>query len=112
MEKIHLGKKRIVELEINGKECIAALDNYAIDHFQVTNRRGFLKAIEGVQNHNITSIIALLGSIIRDKKTNKPLGEKYFKQFDTMDIVSSLLPVITELIPDNLPQAGNKKEKK
>ena len=112
MEKIHLGKKRIVELEIHGRKCVAVLDNYAIDHFQVTNGKGLLKAIEGIQNHNISSIIALLGSVIRDKKTNKPVGVNYFKQFDTMDIIYTLMPVLTELIPDNLPQAGNEKEKK
>nr|DAG47427.1 MAG TPA: hypothetical protein [Caudoviricetes sp.] len=112
MEKIHLGKKRIVELEINGRKCVAALDNYAIDHFQVTNKKGLLKALEDIQNHNMTSILTLLGSVIRDKKTNKPVGEKYFRQFDTMDIINSLMPVITELIPDNLPQAANEKEKK
>ena len=112
MEKIHLGKKRIVELEINGRKCVATLDNYAIDHFQVTNGKGLLKDIEGIQNHNISSIIALLGSVIRDKKTNKPVGVNYFKQFDTMDIIYTLMPVLTELIPDNLPQADNAKEKK
>ncbi len=159
MKSIHLGKKKIVELTINDVEYIAALDNYAIDHFQKHNKKGFLSALEDVkkdnisvliqllgsiirekkngrilganidhfQKHNkkgflsaledvkkdnISVLIQLLGSIIREKKNGRILGANYLKQFDTFDIISNLAPLLTEIFPDNLPEASNESEKK
>ncbi len=112
MKSIHLGKKKIVELTINDVEYIAALDNYAIDHFQKHNKKGFLSALEDVKKDNISVLIQLLGSIIREKKNGRILGANYLKQFDTFDIISNLAPLLTEIFPDNLPEASNESEKK
>ncbi len=112
MQSIHLGKKKIVELTINDMECIATLDNYAIDHFQKNNKKGLLNALDEMKDYNITTIMQLLGSLIREKKTNRILGKNYFNQFDTMDVLNFLMPVITEIFPDNLPEAKNDDEKK
>lgn len=112
MQTIHLGKKKIVELNINGMDCVAVLDNYSIDHFQKNNKRGLLSALDSLKQEDITTIIQLLGSIIREKKTNKILGTKFLKQFDTLDIISGLFPVIVEIFPDNLPEPNDKSEKK
>ena len=112
MQSIHLGKKKIVELNINEMECIAVLDNYAIDHFQKNNKKGLLKALEEIKNENITTMIQLLGSLVREKKNNRILGVNYFKQFDTFDVISALTPILTELFPDNLPEVRGEGEKK
>ena len=63
MQSIHLGKKKIVELTINDMECIATLDNYAIDHFQKNNKKGLLNALDEMKDYNITTIMQLLGSL-------------------------------------------------
>ena len=112
MKSIHLGKKKIIEFTMNDMECIATLDNYAIDHFQKHNKKGLLNAMEEMKKENVTVIIQLLGSMIREKKNNRIVGEKYLKQFDTFDILSALTPILTELFPDNLPTASNDSEKK
>ena len=112
MQTIHLGKKKIIELNINGMDCVAVLDNYSIDHFQKNNKRGLLSALDSLKQEDMTTIIQLLGSIIREKKTNKILGAKYLKQFDTLDIIAGLFPVITEIFPDNLPEPSKNSEKK
>lgn len=109
--EIKLSKKKVIELTINNKECVAALDNLAIDHFQRTNKIGLLKALEELKNYNITSILKLLGSCIREKKDNKILGYGYFKQFDSLETVTALMPVIKELFPDNLPEPKDESEK-
>lgn len=112
MNSIHLGKKKIVELTINDMECVAVLDNYSIDHFQKNNKKGLLSALEDMKKENITVIIQLLGSMIREKKSGRIIGTGYLKQFDTFDIISNLTPVLIELFPDNLPEASSKSEKK
>lgn len=118
MEVIHLKKKSIVELEINGVEFIATLDNYAIDHFQRHNKIGLLNFYETMKNGekdgtvDLTQIIKLLGSLVRYKDTNRIVGAKFFDQFDTIAVVSSLTPVIAEAFGNNLPEASNEAEKK
>ena len=112
MQSIHLGKKKIIEFTMNDMECIATLDNYTIDHFQKHNKKGLLRAMDEVRKDNVTVIIQLLGSMIREKKSNRILGINYLKQFDTFDILASLTPVLTELCPDNLPVASDNSEKK
>ena len=112
MKSIHLGKKKIVEFAMNDIEYIATLDNYAIDHFQKHNKKGLLSAMEEMKKENITVIIQLLGSMIREKKTNRIIGVNYLKQFDTFDILYALTPVLSELFPDNLPEASDNSEKK
>ena len=61
---VNLGKKKVVELEINGVEYIAALDNYSISYFQDTNKKGLLKALEEMQDYDMTTIIQLLGYLL------------------------------------------------
>ena len=118
MEVIHLKKKSIVELEINGEEFIATLDNYAIDHFQRHNKIGLLNFYETMKNGekdgtvDLTQIIKLLGSLVRYKDTNRIVGAKFFDEFDTIAVVSSLTPVIAEAFGNNLPEASNEAEKK
>lgn len=118
METIQLSKKKIVEININGVECIAVFDNLTIENFQKTNKKGLLKVYEDMEKAQkngsipITEVIQLLGSIIREKKSNKILGYQYFNQFDSMEVIKNLSPVINKVVPSNLPAPNGKKEKK
>lgn len=112
MQSIHLTKKKIVPIEINGIKCEAVLDNYSIDHFQRTNKKGLLKALNEMKKENITAIMQLLGSLVREKKTGRILGYKYFNQFDSIQVMELLTPVLMELFPGNLPTPKNETEKK
>ena len=112
METIKLSKKRIVELNINDEEFIATLDNYTIEHFQTQNKKGLLKAFESVQDGDISVMIQLLGSMIRYKKNGKIVGVNFLNQFDVMQIIEYLSPVIGELFTDNLPDEKDEGEGK
>lgn len=118
MEVINLKKKTIVEVDINGLECICTLDNTAIDHFQRTNKEGLLKFYDKLQKAEktgsveITPVIKLLGSMLREKKTGRILGENYLKQFDSMDVLTHLSPLLQKAFTTNLPEAKTKTEKK
>lgn len=116
--KIQLKKKTIVPVEINGRECILTVDAESIDHFQRTNNIGLFKFYERVNNQKktgkmeITPILKLLGSMIRDAKTNKILGTTFLSQFDDMAVMQHLAPLLDEAFGDNLPEAKGESEKK
>ena len=118
METIALKRKNVIPVEINGKECVAVLDNYTIDYFQRTNKIGLLKFYESVKemektgNIEVTPILKLLGAILRDKKTNNILGVKFLTQYDTFEVIEMLTPILHSVFKDNMPQAKNEKEKK
>ncbi len=112
MKSITLNKKKIVELNIGGIECIATLDTLAINHFQITNNIGLLKAMKKMKNKDLNIIYKLLCSLIREKESNKILGYEFFKDYDDLDVIEQLMPVIDEIFPDNLPEAKKKEETK
>ena len=111
MEVINLSKKVIVPIMLNGMECICVLDSTSIEHYQRNNKIGFLRGLQAIEKNEISGIRKLVGSIVREKKTNRILGEKYFKEYDPMQIVTVFTPIIKQLMP-NLPTAKNDSEKK
>lgn len=116
--KIHLKKKTVIPVEINDRECILTIDAETIDHFQRTNNVGMLKFYERMSNQQKTGkvevkpIIKLLGSILRDAKTNKILGIQFLSQFDDFSIIQYLSPLLAEIFSDNMPIAKEESEKK
>lgn len=118
MEVINLKKKSVVEIEINGKEFIVALDHYAINHFQKTNKKGLLSIYSSLEKTkengslDLETIIQLLGSMIRYKDTNKIVGTKWLEQFDSFSILEHLTPVLMKVLGANLPEADGESEKK
>lgn len=111
MEVINLSKKVIIPILLNGLECVCILDNTTIDHYQRVNKVGFLKGLELMEKNELRGVKKLIGSIVREKKTNRVLGEKYFNQFNDFEIVSVFTPIIKELLP-NLPEPKEESEKK
>ena len=111
MEVINLSKKVVKPILLNGLECICVLDNTTIDHYQRVNKIGFLKDLELMEKNEIKGVKKLVGSIVREKKTNRILGEKYFNQFNDIQIGAVFTPIIKELLP-NLPEPKEESEKK
>lgn len=111
MEVINLSKKKVIPILLNDVECVAVLDNTSIDHFQRANKVGFLQGLEAMQTNEIAGIKKLIGSVVREKKTNRILGAKYFNQFNDLEIIAYMTPILEQLLP-NLPQPNGKTEKK
>ena len=103
MEVINLSKKVVKPILLNGLECIC--------HYQRVNKIGFLKGLELMEKNEIKGVKKLVGSIVREKKTNRILGEKYFNQFNDIQIGAVFTPIIKELLP-NLPEPKEESEKK
>ena len=111
MEVINLSKKKVIPILINNVECVAVLDNTSIDHFQRANKVEFLQGLEAMQTNEIAGIKRLIGSVVREKKTNRILGAKYFNEFNDLEIIAYMTPILEQLLP-NLPQPNGKNEKK
>lgn len=110
--KITLGKRKEIDIELNNKACFMALDTASIDYFQETTGKEFGKAIEDVQKGKIGVMYKLIISMVKDRRTNKILGEKFFSQFDDFEVVNALSQPLAELIGTEMPVAKNDDEKK
>lgn len=112
MEIINLSNRKEVEVNINGNECVVSLALKNITHFQESNKMGLQKALEKMQKGDLKIILKLIYSMVSDKKTGRVLGAKFFKDFDELEIIQALTPIITELLNKDMPEAKNDSEKK
>lgn len=112
MEIINLANRKEVEVNINGRECVMSLSLKNIQHFQDSNKIGLQSALEKMQQGDLEMILKLIYSMVSDKKTGRVLGAKFFKEFDELEIIEALSPVLTELLNKDMPTAKNEAEKK
>ena len=112
MEIINLSNRKQVEVNINGNECIVSLSLKNITHFQENTKMGLQKALAKLQKGDLKIMLKLIYSMVSDKKTGRVLGYKFFKDFDELEIVQALEPIISELINKDMPEAKNTSEKK
>lgn len=113
MEIINLANRKEIEVLLNGRECVMSLAIKNINHFQETNKIGFQQALEKILNDgDLEMILKLIYSITSDKKTGRVLGAKFFKDFDELEIIEALSPVLTELLNKDMPTAKSESEKK
>lgn len=112
MEIINLANRKEVEVNINGRECVMSLALKNISHFQDSNKIGLQSALEKMQQGDLEMILKLIYSMVSDKKTGRVLGAKFFKEFDELEIIEALSPVLTELLNKDMPEAKSESEKK
>lgn len=112
MEIINLSNRKEVEVNINGTECVVSLTLKNITHFQENNKMGLQKALDKLKNGDLNIILKLIYSMVSDKKTGRVLGYKFFKNFDEVEVIKALQPIIKRLINKEMPEAKNASEKK
>ena len=116
MQTIHLARKKVKRFILDGKELTLSIDVTSINHFQKANKKGFLKLLEELQNAQADGdmpfyqMLQLLGSCTH--YMGQPVGVEFFKEYDELEIISQLLPMLFELYGDNLPEAKDNSEKK
>ena len=112
MEFINLANRKEVEVNINGTECVISLAIKNINHFQESSKIGLQKALDKMKKGDLNIILKLIYSMVSEKKTGRILGYKFFKDFDEVEIIKELQPIIMELLNKDMPQAKNETEKK
>ena len=117
MQTIHLPRKKVKRFKLEDKELMLSIDATSINHFQKANKKGFLKLLEELQEAQqrgeapFYQMIQLLGSCTH-YANGQPVGVKFFKDYDEMEIIQQLMPMLFELYGDNLPTANGDAEKK
>ena len=117
METIHLQRKKIKKFMLEEKELMLAIDSTSINHYQKVNKKGFLKALNEIQESGqngevpIFELIQLLGSCTH-YLTGQPVGVEFFANYDDFDIINTLAPELFGLFEGNLPTAKGEHEKK
>ena len=98
MEIINLANRKEVEVNINGTECVISLAVKNINHFQESSKIGLQKALDKMKKGDLNIILKLIYSMVSEKKTGRILGYKFFKDFDEVEIIKELQPIIMELL--------------
>ena len=108
---INLNKK-VIDIEINGGQYKASLDVATIVHYKQHTNKNFLHSIAQLgENEDLLLVIELLGSVIKDTK-GKPVGIKFFMEYNPVEVMMQFLPILTEVINGNFPEPKNEAEKK
>lgn len=111
MDVINIGKRKQEEFILNDREVVMSLAVKNIQDFQ--DKHGSLtKALDEMKKENIEVILHLIYSMLSDKKTGKILGKKYVEQFDELELLNSLTPLVHQIVGTELPTAKTETEKK
>lgn len=112
MEMIQLATKKQVPVNLNGKEVIFELQLENIQYLQEKTKKPLETILVQMQQGDLNAVLMLIYSMAKDKKTGKILGEKFFKSFDQLSIITHLTPIIQELVTTELPEADGETEGK
>lgn len=114
---IHLPRKREKRFKLGDQEFSMSLDARAIDCFQKSRKRGFLKVMSQLRKkekngeYDLESYLHLLGACIK-YPNGRSVGVEFIRQFDEWVLASELLPLLGELMTQDLPEAKQESEKK
>lgn len=102
-----------VEININGEEYILTMDFGTAVDYQLNTGKDIMKAFEELANSNIVALCNLLAVMLKDKKTEEPVGIKFVKKIDIMGSLDYLTDKVLEVMGLSvMPADETDKEKK
>lgn len=105
-------KRKIENIKIDEKEYIMAFDMESIEMFKELTGKGVLMSLDKLGQLDDEIILYFIASTLRDKKTEKILGNQLFNgNYDLFSLVISLFPVVLDIVNNGFPK-GDKKTKK
>ena len=104
--------RKIENIKIDNKEYIMACDMESIEVFKELAGKGVLLSLDKLGQLDDEMILYFIASTLRDKKTEKILGNQLFNgNYDLFSLVISLFPVVLDIVNNGFPK-GSKKVKK
>ena len=104
--------RKIENIKIDNKEYIMACDMESIEVFKELAGKGVLMSLDKLGQLDDEMILYFIASTLRDKKTEKILGNQLFNgNYDLFSLVISLFPVVLDIVNNGFPK-GSKKVKK
>ncbi len=106
-------RRKIQNIEIEGKEYILAFDMTSVDIFQDLSEKGVLQSFIDLNKLEDKAVLNFIASTLRpveDKET--PLGWKlYTEDFDLLTMMIALVPTIIKITNEGFPKAEDKGKK-
>ena len=94
----------MINLTINGKKCKLGIDAFTVNYIRnCLNNKEQIEAIMSGDDKkvDISYIAELLGTFIRDRKTNQPVGAEFFADVSLYEVINKLVPIFSEYINGN-----------
>ncbi|MGN2369378.1 hypothetical protein ACTFJW_04870 [Clostridium cagae] len=105
-------KRKIKDIKIDGKDYIMAFDMESCEIFKEISGQSILNSLIKLEQLDDITVLYFIASTLRDKKTEKILGNKLFNgNFDLFSVVISLLPVVINIVTNGFPKEDKSKKK-
>jgi hypothetical protein len=105
-------KRKIENIEIEGKKYIMAFDMASVDLFQELNGTGVLQSVIKLNKLDDKTVLDFIASTLRpDDDVENPIGEKlYTGDFDLFTVMIMLVPKLIAIINEGFPRSDNEVE--
>lgn len=105
-------KRKIENIEIEGKKYIMAFDMASVDLFQELSGKGVLKSVIKLNELDDKTVLDFIGSTLRpDDDIENPLGKKLYNgEFDLFTVMIMLVPNLIKIVNEGFPKSDNEVE--
>jgi hypothetical protein len=100
-----------VEIEIDGKLYDLTLDFGTAVDYQLNTGEDIMKAFEKLAKSDIVALCNLLGVMLKDKKTQEPVGVKFVKRINIMESLDYLTDKVLEVMGMSVLPADEESKK-
>ncbi|MBN1067177.1 hypothetical protein DVW02_04150 [Clostridium botulinum] len=105
-------KRKIENIQIDNKKYIIAFDMESCEVFKELSGQSVLNSLVKLEQLDDITVLYFIASTLRDKKTEKILGNKLFNgNFDLFSVVIGLLPAVINIVTNGFPKEDKSKKK-
>lgn len=106
-------RRKIENIEIEGKKYIMAFDMISVDVFQELTGKGVLQSVIALNKLEDKAVLGFIASTLRPiDDLENPLGWKlYTEDFDLLTLMIMLVPTLIKVVNDGFPKAEGSAEK-
>ncbi|WP_259599668.1 hypothetical protein [Clostridium botulinum] len=105
-------KRKIENIKIDNKDYILAFDMESCEVFKELSGENLLSSLLKLNELDDMTVLYFLASILRDKETEKILGnDLLIGDYDLFTMMIGLLPNIINIVTSGFPQAEENEEK-
>ncbi len=104
-------KRKIENIKIDDKEYVMAFDMESCEVFKELSGQNLLSSLLKLNELDDMAVLYFIASTLREKETEKILGEELFNgDYDLFILIISLLPTVINIVTNGFPQAEENKK--
>lgn len=107
-------RRKIENIEIEGKKYIMAFDMTSVDLFQELSGKGVLQSVIDLNKLEDKAVLNFIASTLRlQDDSENPLGWRlYTEDFDLLSLMIMLVPTLIKVVNEGFPKVEEGKERK